>query len=625
MIRNFVLRKHPLFFIFTAILFLKFIFTRSLLFEGIDFFQTLFVELCYLFILFGLIELIPTYKVKKIIYLLLDIFLTILLTVILVYHNYFGYIVTIHAFSLINQIGTIRDSIFQLIEPIYVVLYIDFIIFLFSSLLSRKKARNSSINPSYRFALGVLLLGTAVSALLLYTQKDVEIANSVTGAKKQGILTYEIFGVKKYLTSEAANQFTAVEIKELPEIIEEVKEITPLEKGELRYFGAAAGKNIIAIQMEAFQDFALNAKINGQPVTPFLDSLKKESVYFPNLYQQIGPGNTSDAEFIFNTSLYPRDMEATSETYGNKIIPSFPKLLKEKGYTALTFHANDVSFWNRDELYPALGFNQYYDKEFFGQEDVIGIGPSDEVLYTKALPELKKLYDHHRNFFAHFITLSGHHPFQIPDDKNTLNLPESFNGNIVGDYLKAVHYTDEMLGKFVAELKEAGMWEDTMLVLYGDHFGLQQSSLKEPELALLEELLGHDYHLLDQLNVPLMITVGDEHLSEINETIGGQVDILPTVSNLLGLPLDYFVHFGQDLINYPNNLFGMRYYMPTGSFFNNDIAYKPNEGFEDGEAFDIRTLETVQDYMKYEADYQRIKEILQLSDQYLNSLPEKEK
>ncbi|MFC7685750.1 LTA synthase family protein [Ureibacillus sp. GCM10028918] len=560
---------------------------------------------------------------KKIIYLFLDLVLTLLLTVILVYHNYFGYIVTIHAFSLLNQVGAIRDSVFQLFQPIYGVLYIDFIILILIVLLNRKKAQNIVFKYSPRFPLGVLLLGIAASALLLYSQKNVEIANSVTAAKKQGLITYEIFGVKNYLTNEAI-QFTAEELKQLPNIIEEIKEISPLAEGELQYFGAAKGKNIIAIQLEAFQDFTLDLEVNGQPITPFLNTLMEKSIYFPNIYQQIGPGNTSDAEFIFNTSLYPTGMEATTETYGNRILPSFPKLLKENGYTSLTFHANDVTFWNRDELYPSLGFDQYYDKEFFGQEDVIGIGPSDEVLYTKALPELQKLHDNHQNFFAHFITLSSHHPFQIPVEKNTLQLPEHFNGNIVGDYLKAIHYTDQMLGNFVAGLKEAGMWEDTMLVLYGDHFGLQKSSMQKTESALLAELLGHDYHLLNQLNVPLMITLGDAHLGEINETIGGQVDIMPTVSNLLGLPLNHLVHFGQDLINYPNNLFGMRYYMPTGSFFNTEIAYRPDAGFEDGEAFDIRTLKPVQEYSQYEEDYQRMKEILQLSDRYLNSLPEKE-
>ena len=116
-------------------------------------------------------------------------------------------------------------------------------------------------------------------------------------------------------------------------------------------------------------------------------------MYFPKVYQQIGPGNTSDAEFIFNTSLYSAPYTATSETFGNRAIPSLPKLLKASDYTSLTFHANDVSFWSRDQLYPALGFDQYYDTEFFGNEDVIGIGPSDEYVYQKALPELKQLHE----------------------------------------------------------------------------------------------------------------------------------------------------------------------------------------------------------------------------------------
>jgi len=287
----------------------------------------------------------------------------------------------------------------------------------------------------------------------------------------------------------------------------------------------------------------------------------------------------------------------------------------------MTSHANAITFWNRNNLYEALGFDQYNDIEFFGQEDLIGIGPSDEVLYTKVMEKLNEMYENDEKFYAQFVTLSSHHPFKIPSTKEVIELPTGFDGSIVADYLKAVHYADFALGKFVQELKDTGIWEDTILVIYGDHFGLQSTGIADTDFALLKELIGHDYHFLDQFNIPLIVAIGDQSIGEKIDTVGGQLDILPTVANMLNLSLDDFVYFGQDLVNSTDNLFGMRYYMPVGSFFNNEITFKPKEGFGDGEAYNINTYERLEDYSAYEEDYKRILELMRMSDTYVKSLP----
>lgn len=615
------LTKHRQYLLFIAVVLLKFLLVRSLLFENNSVVHTIFVETGYLLFIFGVIELLPIQKVKNFLYITANLIISILLLIVLVYHDYFGYIVTIHAFTQLGQVGTIKDSVLQLIHPIYLILFVDFIIISIYPLIRKKVAisRNKAIN--YKFLIPALILGFSVVTYNIIIQKDTQIANTVIAAEKQGILTYEILAAKNKLSIDNEPSLTEKDVAELPNKINQLKQITPLAKDQLKLNGIAKDKNIIVIQAEAFQDFAINLKIEGKEVTPFLNQLVKESIYFPNTYQQIGPGNTSDAEFIFNTSVYPGAWEPTSETYGNREIPSFPKLLKEENYQTLTFHANDVSFWNRKDLYPALGFDKYYDIKFFGNEDVIGIGPSDDYVYKKAFPELKKLYDENKRFYAQFVTLSSHHPFKIPEGQQVIELPERFNGTLVGDYLKSLYYTDWALKEFVSVLKEAGMWEDTVLVFYGDHFGLQPSGFAPQDFTLLKELVGHDYTFLDQFNIPFIITLPGENISEVNETISGQVDMMPTVANILGLPLDNFVHFGQDIINYPNTLFGSRYYMPYGSFFNHEIAFKPAEGFEDGEAFDIHSQEPIEDYSQYEQDYDRIIELLKLSDDYLQSLP----
>ncbi len=598
---------------------IKFFIVRMMIFEQTSFFLTLIVELSYLLIIFGAIEFIQSDRIKKILYVTVNLILTILLLGVVIYYNYYGYIVTLNALTLLDQVGTIKDSVFSLFKPIYLILFVDFIVMLVYVIIRKKKSIPEA-KKNYVLITIFLLIGLVGTAINLYIQKDAEIANSVVAAEKQGILNYEILAV---LNNVANNNktMTSAEIEKLPKTIQDLKGITPLSEDQLKWHGIAENKNIIAIQLEAFQDFPIHLEVDGQEVTPFLNDLIEESLYFNNIFQQIGPGNTSDAEFLFNTSLYPSAWEASSESFGNRVIPSFPKLLKEQGYATSTAHANDVKFWNRINLYPALGFDKFYHGEFFGNEDVIGIGPSDEVLYAKVLPELKALHEDNQKFYAQFVSLSSHHPFKIPETKNLLPLPEKYQGSIVGDYLQAIHYTDQTLQQFVNVLKEEGMWEDTILVLYGDHFGLQPNGLTETDFPLLKELVGRDYSYLDQFNIPLIITVGDQAITEVNETIGSQIDIMPTVANLLGLSLEDYIHFGQDLVNYPDNLFGIRYYMPFGSFLNNEISFKPLEGFDDGQALDIHTAKTVEDFLQYEEDYDRVLKLMNLSDRYMNSLP----
>lgn len=147
----------------------------------------------------------------------------------------------------------------------------------------------------------------------------------------------------------------------------------PFQAGRLwkkgpSYFGRGKDCNLLVVQLESVQNFTLNLSVNGKQVTPVMNKLVKESLYFSRVFQQIGAGNTSDAEFIVNTSLYPRGAKATSEICGNKEFPSLARLLQRKGYTAHTFHVNDVSFWDRNLMYPALGFNSYYDQPYFRRE-----------------------------------------------------------------------------------------------------------------------------------------------------------------------------------------------------------------------------------------------------------------
>ncbi len=158
--------------------------------------------------------------------------------------------------------------------------------------------------------------------------------------------------------------------------------------------------------MESFQNFLVNLKIDGKEITPNINKLVNENYYFKHFYQQVGQGNTSDAEFVVNTSFYIPPRGAATMIYADKELPSLPKMLKANGYDTATFHTNVVEFWNRGEMYKALGFDRYYDQKFFGTEDTVFFGASDEQLYKKTAAEMERMSQNGKPFYSHVISMT---------------------------------------------------------------------------------------------------------------------------------------------------------------------------------------------------------------------------
>jgi phosphoglycerol transferase MdoB-like AlkP superfamily enzyme len=408
--------------------------------------------------------------------------------------------------------------------------------------------------------------------------------------------------------------------------IQQMEEAYPYRKyrkaGAPAYFGAGKGCNLIVVQLESFQNFLLNTSIDGTELTPVMNRLAAESLYFPYIFQQMGRGNTSDAEFLSNTSVYPVGNKPMSYAYSEKKLPSLARLMHKQGYTARTFHVNNITFWNRDQLYKALNFDKYYDKPYFRKQNFNRFGASDEELYRVGLNKLAALQFRWKPFYAQLITASSHAPFTMPAEHKRLKLPERLAGQPLGDYLSAANYADYALGTFIDGLKKSGLWDKSVVVVYGDHFGLNRKKFKAKEIS---QALGIPYHRhITRFNVPLMIHLPGQS-GRVVEQVGGQVDILPTVANIMGIDLaaEGFTAFGHDLMNIDHNIIGIRYYLPTGSFFNNDILFiAGKKGFKDGKAVSIRTLQPVKDLSPYQSEYEYIRKWMKLSDKYVKELPE---
>lgn len=605
---------------FSVIMIFKIYLVWTAIFDVVPAWGPLLKEIPFIWILFCLIEWFSS-KRKIGLYLTVNLIVTAVFFAAVMYHKYYGVIVNYTALQQVNQVTAVKNSVFSLLAPYYLLIFVDIVVIGFW-LFRKKRAEKLKALFNLRKASTGVITGIFAFSLLLCifnVWPNRASMNEIKQAEQMGILNYET-----YTIFSSAKKEELVDKDEISQAkINNLKGITP--PAEPKYFGAAKGKNLIIIQMESFQNFLIGLKIDGQEVTPNMNKLVKENTYFSHFYQMVGQGNTSDAEFVVNTSFYIPYNEAATQNYPDKDLPSLPKLMRDQGYDTATFHTNVVDFWNRGELYKAIGFNRYYDQKWFGTEDTVFFGPSDEVLYKKTIEELDRMQQTGQPFYTQVISMTAHHPFTTPHDKDKIQLPERYQDNMVGDYLRAQSYADYALGQFIEDLKQRGIWDNSVVVIYGDHLGLPMYSLDKHGLELMKEIYGRDYSYIDMINIPMLLHVPGTELPEVMDNVGGQVDILPTVANLFGINLDNHIHFGEDLLNQTSyNLLPQRYYLPSGSFINDQALFIPGVWYDDGTKYPL-PKDGVTQALTTESEYNRALELLRLSDSYVKQLPDREK
>lgn len=588
------------------------------------------------------LDLIVPLSWKRMVYGAFNVLFSLVLFAATLYNAHFSSVPTYTALSELGQVAQVRGSIGPLVRPVHFMFFADIVMAVPVWLIRRRRSKGayrSSYQESnqtfgrnrrrYWGKLGVAL--TASFCIVLsgnFIFKEETIDNELVRAENLGFLNYQVSSA--IMTNKENEAIANGNINETVAKINALVSQYPYQNktdngGEVKakYFGQAKGSNLIVIQLESFQNFPINASLNGQELTPVLNNLAKESYYFSHFFQQIGQGNTSDAEFMSNTSIYPTGVVPMSTGYSDRDLPSLPKLLAKEGYESETYHVNDVTFWNRNKMYPALGFTRYFDKPSFTNDKFNDFGPSDEELYRVGVEKMTAHQAAKQPFYAQFITASSHSPFTVPADRARIEIPATITNKLLHDYLQSINYTDYAVGQLISELKANGLWDNTTLVLYGDHFGLPE----EPEIRQqIQENLKIPYNgKVSLFNVPLIIHTPKQTNGQVIEQPGGQLDILPTVMNLMGVSLaqEKFTAFGHDLLNMDHNAFGIRYYLPTGSFVNNDIMFIPGAGFDDGTAYSLKTYEPVTNLEPYRSDYEHVLSLMKLSDEYVKLLPKR--
>jgi len=326
------------------------------------------------------------------------------------------------------------------------------------------------------------------------------------------------------------------------------------------YFGIAEGRNVISIVVESTQQFVMDFEYEGpngetHVATPFMNSLyhDDETISFKNFFHQTGQGKSSDAEVLAETSLFGLPEGSAFQVLGsNNVFHAAPKILSEqKGYTTAAFHGNTGSFWNRTDTYRNFGYDFFFDSKFYDMSDdrTLDYGLKDKLFFRDSVEYIEQLP---QPFYSKFITLTNHFPYPLSEENATVP-PATTDDNTVNQYFQTVRYTDEALEEFFNYLKESGLYEDSIIVLYGDHYG--NSNMRNPSLAPLLDKDPNEwgaYENTQMQRVPLMFHIPGYSGGEIHDTYGGQVDFLPTLLHLLGVETNPYLFMGQDLLSEEN-------------------------------------------------------------------------
>jgi phosphoglycerol transferase MdoB-like AlkP superfamily enzyme/membrane-bound acyltransferase YfiQ involved in biofilm formation len=471
-----------------------------------------------------------------------DALITLILYANIVYFRQFRDLVSVASLRYAGQLGTVKGSVFVLLHTADLRYGIDLLVLAALLLAPRLRLPRWSAPRLGWIALAGTLAGVALTANLIMTDPGrTEIWFGPTAiAQRLGLLNYQAEDLWRYGSQMAARLHPS------PDAVATVREWfadSPATTGQAssKLYGSAAGANLINLQVESLHNFVIGLKVGGQEITPNLNRLEGEAVHFTDFYTQVGQGNTADAEFLTNCSLYPAPSGAVYVQYAGNNFSCLPGLLKTQGYQTAVMHADRPDFWNRATIYPRIGFDQFIHDTDYVQDGQINAWLNDASFLRQSADKLSALP---QPFQAMVITVSSHSPYNGNGVPHTLDLG-ALEGTDTGNYLQTIHYVDAAIGSFISQLKTDGLLDHSILTVYGDHTVLRRDT---PGLAdLLHLSPGDELGWAKVENqVPFFIRLPDGQAA-VRSDPAGEIDIAPTEAALLGISTDQSFFMGRDL------------------------------------------------------------------------------
>ena len=535
--------------------------------------------------------------------------LTFLLYANVVYFRFFSDFLT---FSTLNQAGNVESmggavsASFKWYDFVY---FIDTIIYLAILIFKRKWLDNRAFSKKFV----PVVMATSVALFFL------NLAFAETDRPELLTRTFDHKYLVKYLgpynftvydgvkTIENNQQKALASEDDLTKVLNYTKQKRTEPNPE--YYGAAKKKNIIKIHLESFQTFLINKKVNGKEVTPFLNKLSsgnQDFTYFPNFFHQTGQGKTSDSEFTMDNSLYGLPQGSAYSLKGDNTYQSLPAILDQKqGYTSNVMHGDYKTFWNRDQVYKHFGIDNFYDATYYDMSDdnIVNLGLKDKPFFKASADYQSKMK---KPFYSHLITLTNHYPFTLDEEDASIDKPNTGDSTVDG-YIQTAHYLDQALEEYITDLKKKGLYDNSVIMIYGDHYGISENHNNAMEKLLGEKITPAKFTDLNRTGFWLKVPGKS---GGVNKEYAGQMDVMPTLLHLVGVDSKNYLMFGSDMFSKQhNNVVPFR----NGDFITEDYKYV------NGKIYSNKDNELLTEKPKdFDKNKKQVEKDLEMSDSVLN-------
>ena len=540
--------------------------------------------LSFLLFVYGIALFIKSAKKRNIYLLTVSVLTSIVMFANAVFYRFFNDFITLPVLFQTNNFKDLSSSVTSNMHVTDIFFFTDVLI-VFLAIKFIPKAEESPMRGKVARKLYFIMAATIMmlNLGLAETQRPQLLTRTFDRellVKNIGTYNYHIYDI--FMQSKSHAQRVLADGSELVEVGNYINANYAAPDPEK--FGIAEGRNIIAVSLESLQEFVINEEMDGHVITPFLNELATDpdTFYFSEFYHQTGLGKTSDSEFLFENSLYPRNGSAVFFTHSGNTYDSMAGRLGEYGYFTNVMHANNSSFWNRDIMYDALGIDEFYDVESYeiGEGEAVNWGMKDIPFFKQSVDLMAEMP---QPFYSRLISLTNHYPFDL--DEEDMLIPEyTSNSRTLNKYFQAVRYMDEAVKVLFEDLKEQGLYDNSIIVMYGDHYGISENHNKAMGMFLDKEITAFDNAKLQK--VPMYIHIPGYGKGEEIDDVSGQLDLRPTLLHLMGIETKGDMQLGADIFSPDYEQFVI---FRDGRFVTEDYVYTEEV------CYDTATGEEVED------------------------------
>ena len=509
--------------------------------------ETILGTLFFLIIVVSAICILPN-RARIVTGFMVSFFISLLLFLDNIYYTFSNNFLSVAQITNLQYGDEIASTLPMLLEWKQIWYFADIIILLIliatKVLKIEKKPKKTLKQKGMKIGAGVIGVICCSILMIQYVEKGNQLSyNKDMQIREATIYGYHIYDIQNAINIKASTAYKTKE--QMEEAYQTLK-----QQYDSKYYqipddleGVLVGKNIIVLQLESVQEFVLHQEINGEEITPNLNRFLEDNVEFSNMFMQ-SYSTTADSEHSTITSLYPMENGmAFSKYYTNQYDDLF-KMFHENGYYTSYMHGNYPYFWNRGNVYGRMEVDELDLKEQFENlsENING-DLSDELLYRQAVQKLKT---QEQPFISYIVSASSHTPYILEGlqdrSKITIDVGE-YKDTYFGNYLEAVNYADYAFGVFLEELKKEELYDDTAILVFGDHNGL--SMYQEEMMNFLKQKNPNldDIDLkLNYIRVACGFKIPGIEKQKIEKTVS-KLDIKPTLTYLAGIEDRIFIRY----------------------------------------------------------------------------------